>query len=240
MTPAPLSASRPASAPLHWLGWYHANRAAQIWTQSNGTVPMWYIPLGHVARRGVWLHAQWHAWPSPRHARLWRWCAAGRTDDQLDALSLSDQTLLLTSSDPSFQILNLFALFLLSHVETQGWTDFADPARSGLASLRWRPLWQRNTRNHQTGWQHPQHPWLFIPDWAPLAPLNRRMDWQASGSLGAQLATLIPACYADDPDWLMRISHTPDTLLGMQWAAWYALGIGYWDRAEEVASGPTR
>lgn len=237
MTVLPTSGSpRGAVPPAAWSPWalLRAQRATRAWASSAALPVGWYVPLGLVARRGVYWDRTWHAWASPSEARLGRSCAHGCSGDTLDRV-LDDATVdrcLSTSSVP-LQLLDLTDLFH-AYRTTHGWAGWADPQQQALARYCFVPRWIRATQRGQSGWRHPQWSWLFIPDWTPLAPFNTQMTLDDRVSLGQHIATIVPAVLADDRTWLDTVPYPIETTLGMQFAVWQAMGLGYFDRLREV------
>jgi hypothetical protein len=187
---------------------------------------------------------QCRSWLSAHHRKLWQKCRYGCSGDQLDQLSHKDFEILFNPEEPwRHNFINLVGAFLTTS-RVKNWQGFTDPLQSVLATLRWRPLWQRAERAGRPGWQHPQWTGLFIPDWDPLIPFNTQLSWSDNTtSLGAWVARVIPTLYATEPDWLDNMPATPLNIIGMQFATWHAMGLGYFDdllEACEASDDATR
>ncbi len=209
-----------------------ARHAADVWGARPLITPEWYIPLGYPTPAGLIVHHQLHAWPSPAHRQLWGHCRYGCPAAVIDRLSSADFSLIFDADSlwGRQYFLNLFAAFL----HTGPWPDLARAAVSRAATLQWQALWKRGTRSGQSGWQHPQWSWLFIPDFAPLAPLNAYLPaTQDPLPLGPWLAQTIPLVQNVDPLWLIDQPLVPLQLIGMQWAMWQAMGLGYFEPLQE-------
>ena len=210
----------------------HARHAADVWSARPLITPEWYIPLGRPTPAGLIVHHRLYDWPSSAHRRLWWHCRYGCPAAVIDRLSSADFSLLFDEDSlwGRQYFLNLFAAFL----HTGPWADLARPAVSRAATLQWQSLWTRGTRSGQSGWRHPQWAWLFIPDFAPLAPLNAHLpDTPDPLPLGPWLARTIPLVQSAHPLWLTDQPLVPLQLIGMQWAMWQAMGIGYFEPLQE-------
>lgn len=217
-----------------------ARHAAEVWSARPLISPEWYISLGEPTPTGLLVHHHLMDWPSAAHRRLWQRCRYGCSATVIDRLSSADFSLLFDTDSlwSRRYFVNLFAAFL----HTGPWADLADPAASRAATLQWQSLWMRDTRAGQSGWRHPQWAWLFIPDFAPLAPLNAHLPATSDPlPLGPWLAQTIPLVQDADPTWLSDQPLVPLQLIGMQWAMWQAMGLGYFEPSAEVNDGgPTR
>ncbi len=226
--------------PVHWLWMIHGQRAGTAWTQrTRFSIPSWYIPLGVVTRHGLLVHDQMHPWLSARQRKIWQKLRYGCSGDQMDSISREDFMILFATEEKPWNhgFIDLVGVFLDTW-DVKGWAGYANPLQSVLATLRWHSLWRRTERSGRPGWQHPQWTWLFIPDWEPLIPFNTRLAWSDDATaLGAWIAQIIPDIYDTDPHWLSEVPATQLTVLGMQFAVWQAMGLGYFDRVEEGDNG---
>lgn len=140
----------------------------------------------------------------------------------------------------SAYVRDLRLLFTKKTPQLNQWADLSQAKTCDIATVRWRPLWRRAQRSTQSGWQHPQAPWLFIPDWPPLQPVWAHCAWDDTTlSLGMQLAHALDAADRHQPQWLDAVPVSLLTALRTTFGVWQAMGLGYFDELTEDVSRET-
>ena len=198
----------------------------------------WIIAIGHVTPRGVIVHGDLVPWPSRRHARLWHRLARGINQDQMDRLMRNDRVSHVLFEELPWSRLSLNLLGAVAYPPLATWPD---PAASDLALVRWIPLYRRTTRDGRTGWIHPTLSAFFIPDSDLLAPIIQRIPWDTPETVGTWLSHAIDQWerYEAPDDWFEQADAThltTERLMGMQFAMWTSMGMGYFDATAPLST----
>jgi len=227
------SASVPVSPWIFQRAW----RTRHAWEVVARYYQEWVVAVGRVTPHGVMVHGELVPWPSRRHQRLWRQFAWGVTQDRLDRLIMQDGVSAIVADDLPWRRLSLNFLGAIAYTP---WAQWPDPAQSHLARVRWVPLYRRAMHNGRAGWAHPTIPAFFIPDAELLTPIIQRIPWASSESVGDWLYQAIDQWEQHDaPDaWFDRLEAThltTERLMGMQFAMWTSMGLGYFDATQPLA-----
>lgn len=220
--------SSPVPSPWMFL---RARRTKAAWERVAHYYQEWVIAIGHVTPHGLIVHGELVPWPSGLHARLWHRFAHGVTQDQMDRLMANSRIGDLLAEELPWRRLSLN---LLGAVAYTPWHAWPDPDTSDLARIRWIPQYRRGEREGRTGWVHPQFPAWFVPDAPLLTPIIQRIPWEIPQSLGEWLSHAIGQWEQHEApdDWFDQADAThltTERLMGMQFAMWTSMGLGYFD-----------
>jgi len=206
-------------------------RTRHAWEAVEPYYQEWVVAVGHVTPRGLIVHGEIIPWPSRLHQRLWHQFQWGVPQAQMERLMMQNGVGPIVAEDPTWRRLSLNFLGVIDSTPFDKW---ADRAYSALAYIKWVPLFHRAHKNGRYGWAHPTIPALFIPDSDLLTPILQRIPWDTPANLGAWLHDAIRQWEQHDaPDaWFDQADEThltTERLVGMQFAMWTAMGLGYFD-----------
>lgn len=229
----PSSALHPTESAPRLSPWIfvRARRTKTAWELVTHYMQTWVVAIGRVTPHGLIVYGELLPWPSRLHARLWRRFAHGLTQDQVERLFTRPRVVHVIADETPWKRLSFN---LLGEIAYPSWTTWPDPTRSDLARVRWVPRYCRVERDGRFGWSHPALPAFFIPDSDLLTPIIQRIPWDTPESLGVWLHHAIgqweqheaPDAWFDQAD----ATHlTTERLMGMQFAIWTSMGLGYFD-----------
>lgn len=233
------SGAMPGSMPKLSPWWpLRAQRTKVAWELVTRTPQSWVTAVGQVSARGLLVHGDLVPWPSRLYARLWRRLAVGVDEAHYWRLLSHDPIGTILTETLPWKRLNLD---LLLYIDAIDWNTLSDPAVSELARIRWVPWYRRAERNGRHGWQHPSISAIFIPDSDLLTPIIQRIPWDTTQSLGEWLFHAIGQWEQHEASdaWFDQADAThltTERLMGMQFAMWTSMGLGYFDATEPLDS----